>query len=216
MKRPLMRQRRRLFGPVLWLLLAALGVVLIWLAGLAVFARYAALPPAAADEERLTDAIVVLTGGSERLSVGFDLLARDRADKLFVSGVYHGVEVIELLAMQRDDPAELECCVVLGYEAADTEGNAQETAAWMRAEGYRSLRLVTANYHMPRSLVEFRRHLPEVEIVAHPVVPQTVHLEEWWRWPGTTSLLANEYNKFLFARLRALVAPTVSARTPDR
>lgn len=207
-------RRRRLLWPVVWLVLAALFVVLVWLAGLAVFARFAAQPPADAADERVTDAIVVLTGGSERLATGFELLARDRAAKLFVSGVYQGVEVIELLALQREDPGELECCVVLGYEAADTEGNARETAEWMATEGFRSLRLVTANYHMPRSLVEFRRHLPDAEIVPHPVTPATVRLDAWWRWPGTATLLVSEYNKYLFARLRALVAPTVIPGPP--
>src|SRR3546814_8190635 len=90
-------------------------------------------------DDRRTDAIIVLTGGSERLPTGLDLLSRDRADKLFVSGVYAGVEVAELLRLSRQSPQELACCIVLGYAANDTRGNAVETAEWMRAEGYKSL-----------------------------------------------------------------------------
>ena len=159
----------------------------------------------AVDPIEHTDAIVVLTGGSERLSTGLDLLASDRADKLFVSGVYHGVEVAELLTLSRNAPAELECCIVLGYSADDTAGNASETAAWIRREGFGSLRLVTSNYHMPRSLLEFREALPEVEIRPHPVSPATVHLDDWWLWPGTAQLIFIEYNKFLVAYLRIMV-----------
>src|SRR3546814_1991195 len=122
-------------------------------------------------DDRRTDAIIVLTGGSERLPTGLDLLSRDRADKLFVSGVYAGVEVAELLRLSRQSPQELACCIVLGYAANDTRGNAVETAAWVHAEGYKSLRLVTSNYHMARSLLEFRRLMPEIEIVPHPVRP---------------------------------------------
>lgn len=176
------------------------AIVGVWLAGLFVFA--ASLPRAAPEDTGPTDAIVVLTGGSERLGVGFALLREGRAKKLFISGVYRGVEVRELLDRARQGE-DLECCVVLGYEADDTEGNAVETARWARAEGFTSLRLVTANYHMPRSLVEFRRALPEVRIVPHPVVPPRVRLEDWWNWPGTADLVVGEYNKFLLAHLRA-------------
>jgi uncharacterized SAM-binding protein YcdF (DUF218 family) len=103
----------------------------------------------------------------------------------------------------------LECCVELGYEADDTEGNAVETARWVAAQGLHSIRLVTANYHMPRSLVEFHRALPGVELVAHPVAPAKVRLDGWWGWPGTAELIIIEYNKYVAALLRAaLTQPT--------
>ena len=194
------RLRRRIVHGVV---LVALVVVIVWAGGLAWFARHAGRLPA--DDGRATDALVVLTGASGRLAAGLALLAEERAEKLFVSGVYRGVEVAELLALSRRAPGELECCIVLGYSADDTVGNARETADWIRAEGYRSLRLVTSDYHMARSLVEFRRRLPGVEIVPHPVSSSRVHLEEWWQWPGTAILLATEYNKFIVSLLRSVV-----------
>ncbi len=148
-----------------------------------------------------TKAIVVLTGGSDRLAEGLKLLEAGRAEKLFVSGVYRGVDVAALLRVARQAPGDLECCIVLGYAADSTAGNARETASWMRAEGYRSMRLVTASYHMPRSLLEFRRALSDVEIIAHPVFPAQFKHSEWWLWPGTAALIAREYNKYLMARL---------------
>lgn len=192
---------------------------LAWLAGLVVFAQ--SLPRGEAPVEgagvdavplETTDAIVVLTGGSERLATGIALLRRDLGHKLFISGVYRGVDVQELLHMSRQAPVDLECCIVLGYAADDTEGNAVETAEWVRREGYGTLRLVTANYHMPRSLVEFRRALPEVRIVPHAVASPNVRVDRWFLWPGTAALLAEEYNKYLLARLRAVL---VSPRAPD-
>lgn len=189
-----------------WLLYAAVLAGAAWLAGLVWFAQ--SLPRASPTDTRRTDALVVLTGGSARVATGLALLAEGRADKLFVSGVYQGVDVQELLRVSRLAPGDLQCCIVLGYAAGNTRGNAAETAAWMRAQGYRSLRLITANYHMPRSLLEFRRALPEVEIVPHPVVPETVRLARWWRWRGTASLIALEYTKYLVALVRSwLTAP---------
>ncbi len=157
----------------------------------------------------VTDAIVVLTGGAERLRTGLELLAAERASKLFISGVYSGVDVAEILRVSRRAPEEIACCIELGHSAADTAGNAEETARWMAVEGFRSLRLVTASYHMPRSLAEFRRAMPGVVLVAHPVFTDNVHIEQWWRWPGTARLIASEFTKYLVSVLR----PTSPAGT---
>jgi uncharacterized SAM-binding protein YcdF (DUF218 family) len=148
------------------------------------------------------DAIVVLTGGSGRLEAGLALLENGRAKKLFVSGVYHGIDVAALLQLSQTAPRDLECCIALGYSADNTAGNAVETAEWMRAQGFASMLLVTANYHLPRSLLEFRNVMPDAEIAAWPVYPSTVQVARWWRWPGTARLLANEYTKYLAAWLR--------------
>ena len=180
-----------------------LGLVflLAWAVGLVWFARH--LPSVVADPDRRTDAIVVLTGGQGRLRQGLDLLSARKADKLFVSGVHRGVEAAQLLEISRRAPEELACCVTLGYEADDTHGNAMESARWIGEQGFRSLRLVTATYHMPRSLLEFRRAMPEIEIVPHPVFSPRFKQEDWWRWPGSASLLATEYSKYLLAFLGA-------------
>lgn len=190
------------------------ALVGLWAAGLFLFA--AALPRQAPADDVRTDGIVVLTGGSERLSVGFDLLRTGKARKLFISGVYRGVEMRELLALSGTLPGpDLDCCVQLGYEAGDTEGNAVETARWIQREGFTSIRLVTANYHMPRSLVEFRRALPGVEVVPHPVAPATVRLDNWWSWPGTAELIVGEYVKYILALVRATISEPAVAAPPS-
>ena len=117
--------------------------------------------------------------------------------------MYRGVEVDELLGLSREAPDEIACCVILGHAAESTAGNASETARWMVSEGFHSLRLVTASYHMPRSLFEFREVMPDVTIVPNPVFPGHVKRDAWWRFWGTTRLIAGEYNKYLAARLRA-------------
>jgi len=188
---------RRLLVRFVAILVAAFG---LWVAGLIWFA--ANLPTSVVDPAQRTDAIVVLTGGTGRLRQGFELLARDRAEELFVSGVGRGVKVSELLLIDRIAPPELACCVVLGYKAGDTHGNALETAAWMRLQGFNSLRLVTATYHMPRSLLEFRAAMPHIDILPHPVFSRNFHQSDWWQWPGSTILLVKEYNKYLLAWVR--------------
>lgn len=179
--------------------MVSLCLAAVWASGLFVFAE--ALPGKAEHSDARTDAIVVLTGGSGRVAEGLDLLAADKGRKLFVSGVYKGVDVKSLMQTSRRAPAVLEDRVGIGT-AEDTIANAVETAHWIREQGFRSLRLVTGAYHMPRSLLEFRHALPDVEIVAHPVFPEHVKQDEWWAWPGTAALVASEYNKYLMAWTR--------------
>ena len=155
------RRTRRKRGK--WRLLFILILALLWIGGLAAFV-YLAVPKALVDDGQRTDAIVVLTGGSGRREEGFNLLAARRADKLFISGVYRGVDVSELLQLSAQTPNDVACCVALGYAATNTAENAIETRAWADQERYRSIRLVTANYHMPRSAYEFRRAMPELQI----------------------------------------------------
>jgi len=208
-QRPFLRRsggrRRGELGRLTGLAILFAAMVGAWLGGLVWFAEtipLASPEPGSEAARQPTDAIVVLTGGSERLLAGLELLAGGQAKKLFVSGVYHTVDVRELLKLSRLAPVELECCIVLGYAADNTAGNAAETADWMHAEHFGSLRLVTANYHMRRSLLEFHDALPEVTLVAHPVVPPTVKVADWWQFRGTTSLIVNEYNKYLLALAR--------------
>lgn len=192
-----------------WLRAAAavlLSAAAVWLLGLVWFAEQ--IPRSSGTDPGPTDAIVVLTGGSERILTGVGLLGRGVAHKLLVSGVHQGVDRSDLLRLLELPPGHLECCIVLGYTAGDTIGNAAETAAWMRAEGYRSLRLVTANYHMRRSLLEFQMTMPGIRIVPHPVVPDTVRLDGWWQWRGTATLIVGEYNKFLVTAARYWLART--------
>ena len=184
---------------------AAVIVAAAWAAGFLWFSS--SIGGAVADPDSHTDAIVVLTGGSERLSEGLRLLAGGLGGKLLVSGVGRDVELPQLLQSlppgdARPEPALAACCIVLDHGAGNTLGNAVETAQWMRQQGFRSLRLVTADYHMPRSLLEFRRAMPDLEILRHPVFPRQVMREQWWRWPGTTGLMIGEYHKLLLALLR--------------
>ena len=195
------RFQRRRGRPVKRIVALVLAVLLVlWAGGLVWFSSI--LPNPGEEAKTDTDAIVVLTGGSDRLAEGLRLLAIGRAKKLFVSGVYHGVDVAELLRVARRSPGDVECCIVLGYAAGNTAGNARETAEWMMSEGYRSLRLVTASYHMPRSLVEFHAAMPGSSIAVHPVFPEQFKQTRWWLWPGSAALIASEYNKYLMAVVR--------------
>jgi uncharacterized SAM-binding protein YcdF (DUF218 family) len=165
-------------------------LVLLWGLGFALFAL--TLPRPIGDER--TDAIVVLTGGAGRLDRGLDLLARHRAERLFVSGADRTVRKKELAARTGRPNALFDCCVDLGQESVDTRSNATETAKWLEAHHYRSARLITTDWHMPRAHSDLDRALKGSGIT---VVPDAVRSQ-----PGLMTLFT-EYNKYVLRRVAA-------------
>jgi uncharacterized SAM-binding protein YcdF (DUF218 family) len=191
---------------------AAILLLAILLPFAAGFVWFASNLPEPTSDNAQTDAIVVLTGGSDRISTGVSLLAAGRAKRLFVSGVHHGVDVAELLKLARGAPgaapadASLASRIDLGHAAGDTVGNAVETADWMRANHFRTMRLVTADYHMRRALIEFRLTAPDIEIWPNPVQPPSTGSGRWWRNRATFDLLFAEYGKYIVAKWRYVLA----------
>jgi len=177
-----------------WLL--PLVLLLIWLGGFLWFLR--ATQEAAMDGST-TDAIVVLTGGAERVETGFRLLAEGLAPRLFVSGVHPDSRLADLARGAGIDPTKLPGRVELGHAAASTRGNAAEISAWAKQQGIATIRLVTAGYHMPRARTELRRAMPELGVVPHPVTPARLREEgAMWRF-RIWGLMVGEYMKFLGA-----------------
>ncbi len=195
----------RIFGGAIFVL------AILWSVGLVGFA--ALLPRDIADPSSHTDAIIVPTGGYGRLVAGLELLRAGQAQRLFISGVYDGVSVPSLVG--ENAGAATICCVDLGYNARDTSENASETATWMTERGYRSLRLVTGNYHMTRAILEFRSAMPDVKLVANPVFPQHVRVDSWWRYRGTAGLIASEYAKYLLALIQTPFSRADSLGSPS-
>ena len=178
---------------------------LFWIVGLAWFGF--TMPRVPTDAQTKTDAVVVLTGGSRRVSEGIKLLKTGAAPVLFISGVNRRVEKGALLRVAGGAPKHLRPKIILGYRAEHTRGNAHETALWVRSRQLKSLRLVTANYHMRRSLLELRQALPKTRIIAHPVFPRIVSRGRWWRSLDGINIVATEFNKYVAALIRLRLTP---------
>ena len=178
--------------------------LLLGLAGFAWFLHRAAVPPT--DPARQAEGIAVLTGGAERVETGFRLLLEDQDAQLIVSGVHRDVTPADLARMAALEPGALGSGVLagrvtLGHQATSTRGNAAEIAGWARARHLRSIRVVTAGYHMPRALLELQRALPEAVLLPHPVVPARLRNPGAMARLRTWSLLVGEYLKLLGAAL---------------
>lgn len=182
--------------------LAGTGVALLGLG----YARFAsaidAQEPATSPR---TDAIVVVTGGAQRIGDAIGLLGAERGSRLLISGVNEKTSREELAKLNPAARDLLNCCVDLDYRARNTIGNAIEARRWVRQHGFRSLLVVTSNYHMPRTVAEFAHAMPGVTLIPHPVVTEHLDTTGWWyRW-AAIKVLAPEYAKYLVARLRSLI-----------
>jgi uncharacterized SAM-binding protein YcdF (DUF218 family) len=192
-------------------LLASLTVaVLALLAGFGLFMTRVCHYAAPAGQQ--ADGIVVLTGGSERLTAGMTLLSSGSARRLLISGVHPRTGEADIRRVTGFDRNLFACCVDIGHDAVDTMGNAAEARAWAQAHGFKTLIVVTSTYHMPRSLAEFSRALPAATLIAYPVQSRQVRIADWWRDGTVVRMLMVEYVKFLDAAARLGASRLFGAR----
>lgn len=175
-------------------------VFLLWLCGFAVFVTWQNLARVESPSQK-TDAILVLTGGTNRIHSGLMLLAADHAGHLMISGVTPGLGKETLIKQYDFAPVIQEkllahCCITLGHQATDTVENAIEAAPWIRKNQFRSIRLVTSVYHMPRALLMLREHAFDqpVNWVLHPVRPSQSPFMTLNHW----AVILQEYAKLTF------------------
>ncbi len=148
------------------------------------------------------DGIVVLTGGSSRVSDAIELLGDGYGQRLLISGVHRANSISDISRTLPDSQKLLACCVDLDHSAVNTRSNAVETRRWVRERGFHSLIVVTSNYHMPRAILEMSSAMPDVTLIPFAVVGEKWREEPWWMSGGTMRLLLSEYTKYLFAEFR--------------
>ena len=178
---------------------AFLILLMFWVVGLLAFtARIERSTPAPEPPE--AEAVVALTGNANvRIIAAVRLLEQGKAGRMLVSGVNPDVTRAELRSVSKATQNLYDCCVQLGYDAADTKGNAAETAAWVKDKGFKSLIVVTADYHMPRAILELRAvlHGTGVRVETYAVPTPALKARGWWRSPRAARLMVMEYCKYL-------------------
>lgn len=163
---------------------------------------------------RNADGIVVLTGGSSRVSDAIELLALGYGKRLLISGVYPTTDVHDISRTLPDSHKLLNCCVDLDRSAINTRSNAAETRRWAHERGFTSLIVVTSNYHMPRAIVELSHAMPDVTLIPFAVVGDKWREEPWWTSGATLRLLLYEYAKYVAAEVRVRLIAVAQASDP--
>ena len=205
------RGRRALRATVI-----SLGVVLALLAGgfgwFAIHVGRLSTP----QELGRADAIIVLTGGQSRLDAAIDLLRSGKGRRLLISGVNPMAGPDDLARASGGDASLFSCCIDIDHAALDTIGNAEESAKWVTRNAYRSIIVVTNNYHMPRSLLEMQRMLRGARLQPYPVVNTPLDNGEWLTKPDALRVLFTEYTKYLAALARvAWTSPPANRAVAD-
>ena len=157
--------------------------------------------------DRKADGIVALTGAASRIPDAIELLAAERGKRLLITGVQRATSASEIARLTPLYSKYFTCCIDLDRSALNTLGNALETKRWTRDRGFTSLIVVTSNWHMPRAIAEIAHQLPDVALIAYPVISEKVKTEPWWQNPDTARFLVAEYLKYLFALLRMRLDP---------
>jgi uncharacterized SAM-binding protein YcdF (DUF218 family) len=189
-----------------FLTMAAGATGLILLAG--GFVRF--VSSIASDEvslESKADGIVALTGAAGRIPDAIELLATERGKRLLITGVHRATSSREIARITPLYSKYFTCCIDLDRSALNTFGNALETRRWAREHNFNSLIVVTSNWHMPRAMAELAHQLPDVTLIAYPVISEKVKTEPWWSNTDTARLLLAEYLKYLFALMRMHLDP---------
>lgn len=172
---------------------------IVYAAGFAIWSVQ--LPTPRTGDDVIADAIVALTGEANRLAPAVQLLETGKGERLLISGVNKATSKPELKALLKGGN-NFDCCADLGFNAADTRGNAVEAAEWAHGKKYKSIIVVTAAYHMPRSLLEFNATMPDVTLIPFPIVADSTGEMSW----ESFQRLNGEFAKFVasWVRLRLL------------
>ncbi|PZR36522.1 YdcF family protein [Caulobacter segnis] len=177
-------------------LAALLIALMIWGLGLVAFTGRVDLSTPAPEPPE-ADGVVALTGASNlRLEAATRLLEEGKGKRLLISGVNREATRADVQSVTKAVKPIYDCCVDLGFTAANTVGNALETAEWARSKGYDSLIVVTADYHMPRSMLELGAAMPGVKLHPYPVKTD-LNAHRWWKTSISARRMIVEYCKYL-------------------
>jgi uncharacterized SAM-binding protein YcdF (DUF218 family) len=172
-------------------------VVVLWAVGLWAFSVRVdqSTPPA---DPAPADAVVALTGSSNaRITAAMKLLEDGKATRMLVSGVNPEASRADIKGVAKATRRYYDCCVDLGFQATNTVGNARETSGWMRAKGFKSLIVVTSDFHMPRAMLELHEALPDAKLTPYPVKTEDLDSGHWWRSGDGARRMIVEYCKYL-------------------
>ena len=158
------------------------------------------------DKLEKADAIAVFSGDSgARTERAVELLKDGYADYLILSGgkVYDDVTMAELMKKHAIKLGVDESKILIDDEASTTNENAEFTADIIEENNFRSVIVVTSDYHTRRSKLAMKKALENTLIDGEKVeVTVTPSKEEkfttkWWTSGNSVLMVISEYLKLM-------------------
>lgn len=161
---------------------AILALLLLLLAGAALPHLLAARLPSPSGPP--ADAILVLTGGENRIAEGYRAWRKGMGKHLFILGAGREATLERILpGMPRLSPEERERLHIEGW-SENTLENAFSARTQALDHGFARVILVTSRYHLARAHLALRTSLPaRIGISVIPVASDWKGVRGWWRVP---------------------------------
>ncbi len=168
----------------------------LWLSGYIIFnvSVISKNSPPAYPANKESFAIIVLTGGKNRVQEGIDLFKDGVAKHLLITGVHQSVDLDTISKQSKKGTNLPECCITLGHMATTTIENATEAKDWINENAITDVLLVTSNYHLPRAVLEFSSVMPNLTIIPYHMQQQDYTFEDYKFW----QLTFEEYHKIIY------------------
>ncbi|MEC8100472.1 MAG: YdcF family protein [Pseudomonadota bacterium] len=139
--------------------------------------------------------IAVLTGGKGRISEGLEVFKSYKDIYLLISGVDKSIKIEEIL------PANLlnNQKVFTDTISETTRDNAIAIIKWAKKYNIRHIKIITSDYHMPRSMIVLSKNTKNLSFYAHPVKSNIDIMLGDLKSLNKLNFLMKEYFKYLLS-----------------
>jgi len=158
---------------------------------------------------RGVDAIIVFTGGENRVQSGIDLISNNVGKRLFISGVNPDTNIFDISEQILSDEDLLNCCIDLGKKANNTIENAIESIDWIKNNNYKNVIIVTSNYHMKRSLFILKNFDRSINFIPHNVQSKFLQNKNIPIYAKMKTIIS-EYAKLTYTRIYFLIEKRIN------
>lgn len=146
------------------------------------------------------DAVIVLTGGQNRIKDGINLQKKYKIKKLFISGVNNKTSLEEIFEAQDLDKNDLKENIEIGKMAKSTIGNRKEVEKWAKINSIKKVALVTSDYHVPRSYLLFKSSKIIESVEVYPSFGSKFTAENIFKDRSSTKIVFVEFFKYLVCK----------------
>ncbi|MFH1727994.1 MAG: YdcF family protein [Pseudomonadota bacterium] len=149
--------------------------------------------------------IVVLAGGPGRIHKGLSVLSNSKQSILVLSGVGENSSLKDIVNSAGYNNPIHEKQIIIDRTSKSTYENAIEVNKILSLYHFSNITIITSNIHMPRSLLIFRKLLPDnIKIDSHPICEYDGKLASLFSNKLKWSVIFFEFIKYYLFKIKFL------------